>query len=166
MKIKTITYFGIGIALYVVLGCFINIPLLVGSHLQTDLGYVVFGVYCYLFGPGAFIIGVLGCLIESLLTSGWVPVGWMAGQAVIGLLCGKAYTMTEKKTVHIAVTVIAVFLGIGVMKTVIECAMYGIPVFVKFPKNIVAFIADVIPMILGLMLGHVFTTRIKKADGG
>ena len=37
---KRIALLGIGIALYVVLGMVMNIPLLAGTHLQTDLGYI------------------------------------------------------------------------------------------------------------------------------
>ena len=42
-NVKRIAYLGIGIALYVVLGLVMNIPLLAGTHLQTDLGYIAFG---------------------------------------------------------------------------------------------------------------------------
>ena len=162
MKTKTVAYLGIGIALYVVLGCFMNIPLMAGTHLQTDLGYIVFGAYCYLFGWPAFIVGVIGCLIESLLTSGWVPVGWMVGQALIGLTCGHTYKNTQNKYAHIVITVIEVFLGIVLVKSGIECALYGIPLVVKIPKNFVAFIADVIPMLLGLFLGYKLKDKFDR----
>ena len=157
-KTKKVATFGIGIALYVVLGCAMNIPLLAGSHLQTDLGYIVFGAFCYLFGWEAFIIGTLGCIAESMLVSGYFPVGWVLGQILIGLLCGFVYTKSNNKIIHIIVSIIAVFLGIAVIKTLIECALFGIPLVVKFPKNCVAFIADVIPMIIGLLTAY----KIKK----
>ena len=157
-KVKLIAHLGVGTALYIALGMVMNIPLLAGTHLQTDLGYIVLGVYCYILGWPAFIIGVLGCMIESLLTSGWVPIGWMVGQALIGLLCGFVYRKTERKWIHILTTVVAVFIGVAVIKTGIECALYTIPILVKFPKNAVAFVADAIPMIIGLILGY----KLKK----
>ena len=143
-----------GIALYVVLGSIINIPLLAGSHIQTDLGYVAFGICCYLFGADAFVVGMIGCMFESLLTSGWIPAGWMLGQAFIGIVCGLIYTKTTDKRIHIAVTVIALIVGIVVIKTAVECMMFSIPVGVKVPKNVVAFVSDLIPMITGLLLGY------------
>jgi len=155
---KRVAYLGIGIALYVVLGCVMNIPLLANSHLQTDLGYIVFGVYCYLFGWMGVLVGAIGCVLESLLISGWFPVGWLAGQILIGIMCGIIYKRETNKIVHIVVTILAVFVGIAVIKTIIESVLYGIPLEVKFMKNFVAFIADTIPMLIGLALGY----RLKR----
>jgi uncharacterized membrane protein len=153
-KIKKITYFGIGIALYVVLGLAINIPLLAGTHLQTDLGYIVFGAYCMVFGWEAFIVGAVGCLIESLVVSGWVPYGWILGQIAIGIICGAAYKTSDNKIFHLLSTLVAVFIGIVLIKTVVECTMFGIPYPVKLMKNTVAFVADVIPMLIGMFVGY------------
>lgn len=159
--IKKITYFGIGIALYVVLGLVINIPLLAGTHLQTDLGYIAFGVCCMLFGWQAFIIGAIGCLLESLVVSGWIPYGWILGQIAIGILCGIVYKATDNKVAHFIVTVFSVFLGIACIKTIVECALFSIPYAVKFPKNVIAFFADVIPMLIGMFCGY----RLKRILG-
>lgn len=155
---KRVAYLGIGIALYVVLGCVMNIPLLANSHLQTDLGYIVFGVYCYLFGWMGVLVGAIGCVLESLLISGLFPVGWLVGQILIGIMCGIIYKRETNKIVHIVVTILAVFVGIAVIKTIIESVLYGIPLEVKFMKNFVAFIADTIPMLIGLALGY----RLKR----
>ena len=157
--VKGVVFFGFGIALYVVLGSIINIPLLAGSHIQTDLGYIAFGFYLYRFGPKATIVGVLGCLIESLLTSGWVPVGWMLGQVFIGLTCGTAYVFMNRNAnikfhiIAIIITILSVFIGIGIIKTIVECYLYSIPFEVKIIKNLVAALSDVIPMIIGMELG-------------
>lgn len=149
---KRITCLGVGIALYTVLGMSVNIPLI--GHIQTDLGYVAFGAFLYLFGWSATIIGIIGCLFESLIVSGWIPIGWMAGQLAIGLICGIVYKRSDNKIVHILTTILAVFIGIGLIKTVIECSLYGIPFEVKFAKDMVAFVADVIPMLIGLFIGY------------
>lgn len=154
-KTKTIAYLGMGIALYVVLGMMVKIPLI--GHIQTDLGYIAFGAFCYIFGWQAFVVGAVGCLFESLIVSGWIPAGWIAGQILIGLLCGIAYKKSDRVWVHIAVTIIAVFIGVGIIKTGIECVLYSIPVAVKLPKNCIAFAADTIPMIVGMFIGK----RIK-----
>ena len=88
-KTKHIAYLGISVALYVVLGMMVKIPLI--AHIGTDLGYIVFGFCCYVFGWPAFIVGTIGCMIESMLTTGWIPIGWMIGQVVIGISCGHFY---------------------------------------------------------------------------
>lgn len=100
----------------------------------------------------------IGCVLESLLISGWFPVGWLAGQILIGIMCGIIYKRETNKIVHIVVTILAVFVGIAVIKTIIESVLYGIPLEVKFMKNFVAFIADTIPMLIGLALGY----RLKR----
>lgn len=161
-NIRLICYLGIGIALYVALGSVMNIPLLANTHLQTDLGYIAFGIYCYYFGWPAFIVGTIGCMFESLIFSGWIPTGWMLGQAFIGITCGIVFTKVRFKPVHIIVAIVSVFIGIGFIKTLIECAMYNIPFAVKFPKNCIAFAADVVPMLLGLFIGYILMKRNIK----
>ena len=155
---KKVAYLGIGTALYVVLGCVMNIPLLANSHLQTDLGYIAFGVYCCVFGWLGVFVGAIGCVIESMLVSGWFPVGWLVGQIFIGISCGIVYKRDANKILHVVVTILSVFVGIAVIKTFIECMLFDIPLAVKFPKNFVAFIADTIPMLVGLFVGY----KVKK----
>ena len=159
-KAKYVAYFGIAIALYVVLGMMLKIPLI--AHIGTDLGYVVFGFCCYVFGWPAFIIGVLGCMFESLLISGWIPIGWMLGQAVIGIGCGLVYKMKYLKWIDIICTAILVFIGVAVIKTGVECVLYSIPLAVKFPRNAIAFVADVIPMLIGLFIGYGYGNKVVR----
>ena len=156
-KTKKIALLGMGLALYVVLGAMVKIPLI--AHIQTDLGYIAFGFMLFYLGWQATIIGVAGCLLESLLFSGWVPMGWMLGQAFIGISCGIAYKKIKPIWINILLTVLAVFIGIGLIKTGVECKLYDIPLLIKLPKNVIAFVADSIPMILGYVLAK--TTKIK-----
>lgn len=163
-KLKLICNLGMGIALYTVLGMMVKIPLI--GHIQTDLGYIAFGAYLYLFGAAAAIVGIVGCLFESLLVNGWVPIGWMLGQMVIGLICGfmlKRADRYKKKTIKVlaiaALVTASVFLGIGFVKTIVECKLYSIPYEIKFAKNAVAAIADVIPMLLGIYVGKLVNRK-------
>ena len=157
---KMIAYLSVSIALYIVLSMLVKIPLI--SHIGTDLGYIVFGFACFTFGWSAAIVGIIGCMFESILISGWIPIGWMVGQAIIGLMCGYFYKHSKNKAVHIFITIIAIFIGVGIVKTGIECVLYQIPVLVKLPKNIIAFIADTIPMLIGLWFGYNYKTIIIK----
>lgn len=159
-KTRFIAYLGMSIALYVVLGMLVKIPLI--GHIGTDLGYVAFGFACFAFGWPAAIVGVVGCMFESLLVSGWIPIGWMVGQAVIGLMCGYFYKHFNNKALHIIITVIAIFIGVGLIKTGIECVLYQIPLIVKIPKNMIAFIADTVPMLVGLWIGYNYKKVIIK----
>ena len=155
---KNIALLGIGTALYVALSFMVKIPLI--SHIQTDLGYIAFGVMTALIGVTDLIIGVLGCLFESLLMTGWVPTGWMLGQVAIGIICGIAYKKIKNPWINIVITIFAVFIGVGLIKTIVECVLFTIPFVIKFPKNLIATIADAIPMVIGYILA--IKTPIKR----
>lgn len=158
-KTKNICYLGIGIALYVVLGMSVKIPLI--GHIQTDLGYAAFGSYLSIFGTLGTIVGACGCVIESLVYNSWFPIGWLFGQIFIGIFCGivfkatkKIYNSKAKIFIYIITSIVALFIGVGIIKTIIECYLYSIPFGVKFVKNSIAFLADTPPMVVGVLIGN------------
>lgn len=156
-KIQNICYIGLGIALYFVLAITLQIPLI--GHLKTDLGYIAFGVWCVIFGWQGCIVGAAGCLLESLIVSGWFPMGWILGQIAIGLICGIAYKKCNSNVAKVLITVMAMFIGIAGIKTLVECKLYSIPFVVKLSKNFVATIADTIPMVIGMFIGNKIKER-------
>lgn len=166
-----ITYTALGIALYVVLSMTMKIPVI--SHISLDLGYIAFALMCYHFGaiPG-MIVGGAGCVLNSLISSGWFPPGWFVGNLVIGLVCGLIYKMARKNPTRgrtvlaIITTFIAVFVGVGLIKTVIECHLYGIPFAVKLSKNSIAALMDSVVMSAGLLFARhpAFAKLNKKVE--
>lgn len=156
-NLRKICALGILTALYVVLGFSYKIPLI--GHIATDLGYVVFAVALYNFGVAGAAVGILGCFLESLVLQGWIPYGWIVGQLLIGIVCGLVYTKCGAKSLQVLVTIVAMFVGIGLIKTLIECRMFGIPFEVKFMKNLVAFVADLVPMLIGLVISWKMVKR-------
>lgn len=161
MKIKNIAYTAMGVALYVVLSMALKIPFPVG-HLALDLGYIVLAVYAYRFGPfSAAIVGGAGCCLVSLLASGWFPIGWIAGNIFIGLTVG-FFANKSHPIVAAVSSVPAVFIGIAIIKTAIECWLYAIPLEVKFAKNMVAFIADAIVLLSGCIFATILQKRLDK----
>ncbi|MCR5097197.1 MAG: ECF transporter S component [Erysipelotrichaceae bacterium] len=157
-KNQIIALYGIGIALYVVLSAFVNIPIV--NRIKLDLGYIIFAIYLANFGMSATIVGVAGCIIAELLKGGSLRIAWPIGQTFIGLTLGYLYPKTKNSFLKALYTVIAVFIGIGLIKTVIEVAMYQFPLEAKFLSNSVAFLIDAIAMIIGVLLGN--KVRIKK----
>lgn len=158
MKTKSICITALGIALYVCISMLIKIPVI--SHISLDLGYIVLAVYCYLYGGiiGA-VVGACGCFLVSLLATGWIAVGWPLGNLLIGAVCGIVYKRLKGKKfsllISMVLTVAAVFIGVGIIKTVVECALYSLPFAVKFAKNLVAFCMDAAVMCAGLVFaGH------------
>ena len=145
-----IAILALGIALYTVLSAFVIIPIV--NRIKLDLGYIVFGLYLNTFGIPATIVGVTGCILGNMLKGGSIPFAWAIGQAFIGVSLGYLLPKTEKTYLKIIYCIVSAFIGIAVIKTIIEVAIYQFPIWLKFSSNFVAYIADVIPMIAGVLL--------------
>lgn len=165
---KTICYSALGAALYVVVSMLIKIPVV--GHISLDLGYIVFAVFCYTFGPVVGIAtGAIGCLLVSLLASGWIPHGWILGQVLIGLIAGvlgnkrrnSSYTW-KTRVIDCVIICLVVLLGIGGIKTAVECPLYSIPLAVKLPKNMIAAVMDAVVMAMGWAIAPSIMRRTKK----
>lgn len=151
-KVRYIAITAIGIALYCTLSMSMRIPLGIG-HIAVDLGYVVLTVYAYNFGSiSAGIVGGCSAAIMSIL-SGWFSLEWVIANIFVGMVCGKLYNKdnTKKAIVwNVSITVLAVGFGMLVIKTATSYMLYQIPVLVKLPKSITAFITDSIVMCLSI----------------
>lgn len=157
-RLRNMTTAALGIALYVIFSMSMKITVI--GHTSLDLGYIVFAVYCYYYGSGTgMIVGSIGCLLVSLLTTGWFPPGWIVGNLIIGFIAGKSAGLSTWK--RILVIFLSVFLGIFCIKTTIECALYQIPILVKIPKSFVAFIMDAIVMSFGTWLAPKINLKNK-----
>lgn len=167
MKTKKITMMAFGVALYVCVSMVMKIPIV--DHISLDLGYIVLAMYCYLYGGiyGA-VVGSLGCFLVSLITTGWIAIGWPLGNLLIGFICGIVYRSMKNRDseymVCITTTIIAVFLGVAVIKTVVECTIYSLPMGVKFVKNLVAFVMDASVMCIGYLITKQIGSRIEVND--
>lgn len=158
-NVKTVCIFGVAIALWVVISSFLHIPIGIGN-LWIDAGYVVYGLMLALYGVPAALIGVLGVFLENVLFTGWISYSWMAGQVIIGIACGLAFKKCKHKWIAIIVAIAATWLGIGLVKTLIEIAL-GYGVFaVKIVTNSLAAGLDVIPLIVGYGIAKI--PAIKK----
>lgn len=146
---KKVCYLAVLTAMYVVLSAFLRFNLI--GNIQVDLGYIAFTVALCMFGVYGAIVGVVGCALESLLFSAYgFSIGWAVANVIIGVVCGFVFSKTEKTHWRIVAIIVSVAVGMIVAKTAIECYLYSIPIAVKIPKSIVAFVTDAIVMILGL----------------
>lgn len=149
-RTQKITILTLGIALYTVLSAFVIIPIV--NRIKLDLGYIVFGLYLNSLGISGTIVGVIGCLLGNMLKGGSFPIAWMVGQLFIGLTLGYFLPKTEKTYLKIIYCLIFAFIGIGVIKTVIEVLMFKYQIWLKFTSNLVAYFVDVIALIIGVLL--------------
>lgn len=158
MKTKDILFLAVGIALFVVLSMCLRVPVFENYYLC--LGYIVMTVYIYCFKwyEGA-IIGFFGvilyCIIGGLGFNG-LP-GWALGNVVIGLIVGLALKPIKKirsKTLQIIVlaivATIATFLGIEIIKSVVDSFVVSQPIPVRMTKNFTSFISDAFVIVVSL----------------
>ncbi len=158
MKTKDITFLGIGIALFVALSMCLRVPVFENYYLC--LGYIVMTVYiwCFRWYEGA-IIGFAGvilyCIVGDLGFNG-MP-GWALGNLVIGLLIGLPLKQIKKissKPLQLILTaaaaIAATFVGIEIVKSLVDSVVVSQPFPVRFAKNMSSFIADAFVIVISL----------------
>ena len=154
---RRIALLAVGIALFVALSMCLQVPVFENYYLC--LGYVVMAVYCYSFGTAAgTIAGTLGVVLYCLVINGLRGMpGWALGNILIGICLGLAFRMTRKMknraagtAVNIAAIVIGTAAGILGVKSITESILYAQPFMVRAGKNIYAFVADIVVLIVSL----------------
>lgn len=172
MKIKTkdITFPAVGIALFVVLSMCLRVPVFENYYLC--LGYIVMTVFiwCFKWYEGAMIgfFGViLYCIIGGLGFNG-MP-GWAVGNIAIGLIVGIALKYIQKlknKVLQIVLTalvsIVATFIGIELIKSLIDSFVVSQPFLVRVGKNMNSFIADVFVIVVSLPICALVEKTAKK----
>ena len=158
MKTKYITFPAIGIALFVALSMCLRVPVFENYYLC--LGYIVMMIYlwCFKWYEGA-LIGFLGvilyCIIGGLGFNG-MP-GWALGNIIIGLIIRLTLPQIKQldnkiiQTILLVITIIlATFIGIELVKSIIDSFIVGQPIIVRIAKNTTSFIADAFVLIMSL----------------
>ncbi len=169
MRTRSITFMGLGIALFVVLSMCLRVPVFENYYLC--LGYIVMTIYAWNFAwyEGA-VVGSLGvilyCVVGGLGFNG-MP-GWALGNVVIGLILGvaikKIQTLRHKtlQVVLIAlVAIIATFIGIEVIKSIVDSMVVSQPILVRVAKNTTSFVSDAFVIVASLPI-CLATEKIAK----
>lgn len=155
-------------ALYFLLSALLKIP--VAGHITLDLGYIALTVGAvYLGAVPAMMIGALGALLESVMMSlRGISPGWILMNTIVGYCTGKVLFRTvsadRKKFLRSAAIVIPVSMFAGVVvKTLVDCALYGIRPEAKIPSSLTAWILDSLVMLgIGIPLSLALKKRIKN----
>lgn len=153
----------LGVAAYVALSMSFKLPIV--RNIGLDLGYIALAICCYLYGSGCgAVVGGMGCAVVSLLTSGWFPPGWVLGNAFIGALCGSSYNRDGSKRAfaeNASVSYGACLIGIGVIKTVVECLLFHLPLGAKIVSNGLAGAIDGFAMEVGVLIAPAIHRALK-----
>ena len=166
---KNICITALGIALFVVFSLCLQVPVFENYYLC--LGYVVLAVYCYSFGmKKGVLVGFLGVIVYCLLTSGLRGMpGWSLGNIVIAiatsLICSLTSKLNKKLVRHIIIAIVMVLstaIGMLGVKSIVECLLYSQPFLLRVAKNIYAFVADSVVLILSIPICFSLDSTIKK----
>ena len=166
---QRIALLAVGIALFVALSMCLQVPVFENYYLC--LGYVVMAVYCYSFGTvSGTIAGTLGVVLYCLVINGLRGMpGWALGNIVIGIILGLAFRATKKmhsltirSVINIAAIITGTALGILVIKSLTESLLYAQPFMIRAGKNIYAFVADVVVLIISLPICMTLDKTAKK----
>ena len=166
---KQICINAIGIALFVVLTLCVQVP--VFENYYICLGYIVMALYCYMFGPiSGTVVGCTGTILYCVLTGGLNGMpGWALGNLVIGIMLGLACKMTNKMKNHAprytilsATIIISTAIGVLGIKSLMEVVLYAHPFWIRVAKNMPAFIADIVILIIGLPVCAGLAPTLRK----
>ncbi|MBR6571950.1 MAG: ECF transporter S component [Clostridia bacterium] len=176
-SVKHLCLYAMGVALFVVLALCVRAPVFENYYLC--LGYVVMAVYCYSFGAGAgAAVGCVGVLLYCILTNGLRGMpGWALGNVVIGVALGLTFRLTRQMkpglfrwVIHILAVVAATAAGVLAVKSAVEFVLYGQPFWFRIGKNVYAFVADVVLLLVSLPVcekldGYLHRYVLKKNCG-
>ena len=169
MTTRKLCLTAMGTALFVVLSLCLQVPVFENYYLC--LGYVVMMVFCFYFGPfSSVIVSTLGVILYCLLISGLRGMpGWAAGNIVLALFISIACKATAglgkrwfRFLILLGAIVIATAAAILGVKSLVETILYAQPFFLRVAKNMYAFIADIVVMIVSIPVCEKLETIIIK----
>lgn len=171
MTTKKLALTAMGTALFVVLSLCLQVPVFENYYLC--LGYVAMMVFCRYFGAfSSLVVGTLGVALYCLLINGLRGMpGWVAGNVIIALGMSGAFRATARlrpwlrQVILLAAIVLTTAVGILLVKSLVEMILYAQPLAVRVAKNIYAFVADIVVMLLSLPVCASLKGIIRKLFG-
>ena len=167
--IKDISITGMGIALFVVLSLCLQVPVFENYYLC--LGYVAMAVYLYSFGiRKGMIVGVFGTILYCFLINGFRGMpGWAIGNVFIAVYLGYAFKLGNclserfaRYLVYGCGALFGCFMGIFIVKSLVEYFLYSQPMPVRMMSNIYAFIADTVILLISIPICERLDKYINK----
>ena len=171
-SIKTVVAFGIGEALFFVLGRFVAIPSPV-PNTNISLQYAVLALLAVMYGPVAGgLIGFIGHTLIDLSWGGTPWWSWVITSAFVGVIVGlfaKKLNVQEgefgkgKVTLFTIANIVAHVIGWIVVAPVLDILIYAEPANKVFAQGAFAAISNTITaVIVGGLLVLAYTKTIAK----
>ncbi|MFB1049872.1 ECF-type riboflavin transporter substrate-binding protein [Paraliobacillus sp. JSM ZJ581] len=173
LSIKTIVAIGIGAAVYVILGRFINIPTgIPNTQIETTIAFLAF--MSVLFGPVAGgLIGFIGHALKDVLMWGSVWWSWVFISLFVGFFIGLfAYRIKvqegafgRRQIIHFnIVQIIVQVVGWCFFGPILDIIIYAEPANKVFTQGAVAGVSNIISVgVLGTILLVSYAKTQSKA---
>ncbi|EFQ56407.1 ECF-type riboflavin transporter substrate-binding protein [Streptococcus downei] len=173
-SIKTVVATGIGAALFVIIGMFINIPIFGNTSVQ--LQYAVQALFSIIFGPIAgFFIGFIGHALKDGIQYGSISWAWVLASGLIGLGIGlfrKLYDVSKgkfslKQVIWFnLVQIITVYISYGLICPLGDRLMYKQAWSYLFAQGFIAGTANVLTIAIGgtILLSIYAKTQVQSSS--
>ena len=173
-SIKTVVATGIGAALFVIIGTFVNIPLF--SNTSISLQYAVQALFAVIFGPVAgFFVGFIGHMVKDMFAGYGVWWSWVLPSGLVGLGIGflknklqveKGLLITRDVILFNAVQIVVNVIAWGVIAPIGDILIYSEPANKVFTQGIIAGISNALTIGVGgtILLAVYAKTRTKSGS--
>lgn len=157
MTTRKLCLTAMGTALFVVLTLCLQVPVFDNYYLCW--GYGIMMVFCFYFGPiSSTIVGTMGVVLYCLLTSGLRGMpGWAIGNIIIALSISLACKYTDglkKRGIRYLILMIVIVAATAVailgVKSFVEMVLYAQPFLLRVAKNVYAFVADIVVLLVSI----------------
>lgn len=168
-SIRTVVATGIGAALFIIIGMFVNIPIFGNTSIQ--LQYAVQALFSVIFGPiTGFFMGFIGHALKDGIQYGNISWAWVLASAITGLVIGlfnKKYDVTTGKFSLMSmiwfnlVQALALLIAYGIVTPIGDRLQFAQAWSYLYAQSFVAGVANFItiameePSFLQSMLAHV-----------
>jgi hypothetical protein len=95
--------------------------------------------------------------------------GWAIGNICIGLIAGVAFKLSKKiankwlkMTLCLVAAIVGTAIGILCVKSCVESVLYAQPFVVRVAKNVYAFVADIVVLMISLPLCEILDPHLRK----
>ncbi|AVM70815.1 ECF transporter S component [Streptococcus mutans] len=156
-SIKAVVATGIGAALFVIIGMFINIPLFANTSIQ--LQYAVQAFLSVIFGPVVgFFIGLIGHMVKDMFAGYGIWWSWVIPSGLVGLGIGflrnrlrveKGIFSTKDVVTFNIVQVLVNVLAWGVIAPLGDIIIFKEPASKVFVQGLLASVANALTVGVG-----------------
>ncbi|MGT2924919.1 ECF-type riboflavin transporter substrate-binding protein [Streptococcus caviae] len=173
-SIKAVVATGIGAALFVIIGIFINIPLFANTSIQ--LQYAVQAFLAVLFGPAVgFFTGLIGHMVKDMFAGYGIWWSWVIPSGLVGLGIGflknrlrveqglfTAKDVLTFNTVQVIINIIAW----GIVAPLGDIVIFNEPASKVFVQGLLASVANALTIGIGatILLAVYAKTRTQSGS--